>query len=233
MKSMVNPHAHGEVPHPHFYNFALRTAVPALTRLYGPLHYTGEETLREMEGPYILAPTHRSMLDPFAVARVAFEAAGTQVHFMAKQQLWQIPLLGRVIEAGGGFKVDREATGVQSDLIDNVAAIVKRGGILGIFPEGTRREGLTVERRTLHRGVGLFALAHGLPIVPVGVAGTEKGHRRPIAVAIGEPLPVEQTEVDLERPKGVLRRVRAINDDLHRRLQQAHTTAHTLQRIRR
>jgi 1-acyl-sn-glycerol-3-phosphate acyltransferase len=69
---------------------------------------------------------------------------------------------------------------------------VAAGGVLGIFPEGTRRSGEHIARKDIKRGVGILALSHGLSIIPVCIAGTEKGNRGPIAVSFEQAIPVEQ-----------------------------------------
>jgi 1-acyl-sn-glycerol-3-phosphate acyltransferase len=139
-------------------------------------------------GPCVLAPCHRSLLDtPFlgCVTR-------RRVRFMGKAELWDNYLLGKFLTAMGGFPVDRGAP-------DRVAlraaqTVLERGEPLGMFPEGTRMSGPEVAE--LHYGVAFLAARSGVPIVPIGIGGSEKvmgkGRKIPgrgrIVMIIGEPI---------------------------------------------
>ncbi len=137
-------------------------------------------------GPVIIAANHRSFLDPFVIATMARRP----MHYVAKQELfgrrWQAWLLGAL----GAFPVDRGSGDEQ--MIGTAKAILARGDIVLIFPEGTRiRPGALGQPK---RGVGRLALESGAPVVPVAVIGTEairRGWRiRPHKVRIraGRPL---------------------------------------------
>jgi 1-acyl-sn-glycerol-3-phosphate acyltransferase len=137
-------------------------------------------------GPVIVAANHRSFLDPFVIGTMARRP----MYYMAKKELfskrWQAWILNRL----GAFPVDRGGSDEES--VKTARAILDRGGIVLIFPEGTRiRPGAL---GTPHRGVGRLALQTGAPVVPMSVIGTEairRGWRiRPHKVALraGRPL---------------------------------------------
>jgi glycerol-3-phosphate dehydrogenase (NAD(P)+) len=131
-------------------------------------------------GPVIVAANHRSFLDPFVIATMARRP----MYYVAKKEVFSNRLLGWILNALGAFPVDRGAG--DQDMIDTAKAILARGDIVLIFPEGTRTRPGSLGRPK--RGVGRLALETGAPVVPVAVIGTEdvrKGWRiRPRKVRI-------------------------------------------------
>ena len=118
------------------------------------------------EGPVILASNHRSFFDPFIIGTMTRRP----VYYVAKKELFAYSrLLGWVLNALGAFPVDRGAG--DQDTIDTAKAILDRGEIVLMFPEGTRtRPGSLGKPR---RGVGRLALETGAPVVPIAIIGTE------------------------------------------------------------
>lgn len=138
-------------------------------------------------GPAVLAPNHDSLLDPFFLGI----ATPRTVHYMAKAELWEIPLLGRLLESFGAFPVRRgESDGVA---IGVAMELLERGELLGVFPQGTC---LPHRVRRWRRGAARLALETGCPLVPIALVHTEKafqprtrkvGFPR-VRVIVGEPL---------------------------------------------
>ncbi len=144
------------------------------------------------EGPVIVASNHRSFLDPFVIATMARRP----MYYLTKKELFAWPVVAWMLSALGAFPVDRGAG--DSESIDTAKAILARGEIVLIFPEGTRtRPGSLGEPK---RGVGRLALETGVPVVPVAVIGTEAVRRgwriRPHKVRIraGSPLQFPQVQ---------------------------------------
>jgi glycerol-3-phosphate dehydrogenase (NAD(P)+) len=117
------------------------------------------------QGPVIIAANHRSFLDPFVIATMARRP----MYYVAKAEIFEIPIVGRLVSALGGFPVRRGAG--DQDMIETAKAILARGDILLMFPEGTRTRPGSLG--TPRRGVGRLALETGAPVVPIAVIGTE------------------------------------------------------------
>ena len=141
-----------------------------------------------------MAINHLSMLDPILVGAVI----PRPICFMAKEELFRYPVLGRILRWVHAFPVrrgepDREA-------IQYALRRLREGQVVGIFPEGTRSpDGRLLE---LQGGTALLALKSGAPILPVAITGTQRAmpkgawwpRRVPVEIRIGHLLPVEPTD---------------------------------------
>ncbi len=143
-------------------------------------------------GPVIIAANHRSFLDPFVIATMARRP----MYYVAKKELFANRLQAWFLNALGAFPVDRGASDTES--IATAKAILARGDIVLIFPEGTRIRPGSLGRPK--RGVGRLALETGVPVVPIAVIGTEairRGWRiRPHKVRIRAGRPLRFPQVD-------------------------------------
>jgi perosamine synthetase len=140
-----------------------------------------------MRGGYVLSANQVSNLDGFALAYCLYPR---QLRWMGKRELFRWPVAG-LLRSLGLFPVRRG----EGDL-EAVGAAVKLAGeghVVGIFPEGTRRaKGFHKKREARpHTGAARVALAAGVPLVPVAIAGTERllALRR-WRLAFGSPVPV-------------------------------------------
>lgn len=133
-----------------------------------------------MDGPLIFACNHISYADP----PVLGTASPRQISYMAKQELFSIPVLGPMIRSFGAYPVDRH--GSASAAIKRSVEVLRRGGAIGIFPEGTRNLDGGAEVR---QGVALLASLGHAPVVPCAVVGTNAVKRlHQIKVIFGEPM---------------------------------------------
>lgn len=113
-------------------------------------------------GPAVLVANHTGYLD----GPLVFSLVPRPAHFVIKKQTFSGPI-GALIEGVGQIPIDREV-GDRAALAAALA-VLRRGGIVGLFPEGTRGRG-DVER--IHSGAAWIALQGGAPVVPVACLGT-------------------------------------------------------------
>lgn len=162
------------------------------TKVWFRVEYHGLEHL-PTDGAYILAPVHRSNID-FALAACLTRR---RQRFLAKDTLWK-PGFGMLWSALGGIPVARGTA--DREALTASQAVLEAGEPLVMFPEGTRQLGPVVE--TLFDGPAFVQARTGVPIVPVGIGGSEaampKGAKfiRPkkVVVVVGEPLPPVPTD---------------------------------------
>jgi 1-acyl-sn-glycerol-3-phosphate acyltransferase len=139
-------------------------------------------------GPVVLAVNHRSMLDGLLL----FGILGRPVNCLVKAEAFT-PALGPVLRSCGQIPVRRDI--VDAAAVRTCLRIMRSGGVVGIFPEGTRGHGFV---ETAKPGVGYLALRAGAAVVPVACSGTSEMARRrtgarPVAVIVfGRPIPVER-----------------------------------------
>ena len=122
------------------------------------LEVHGREHVPPPGTPLVIAANHRSILDPFMVARAL--PPGRFVQFMAKKELF-VPVLGWIISTGGSFPVDR--SGNDLGAVRVAVRILKNNGTVGIFPQGTRGG------PAMQGGVALIAAKARAPILPAGI----------------------------------------------------------------
>ncbi|RKN84608.1 lysophospholipid acyltransferase family protein [Paenibacillus ginsengarvi] len=127
------------------------------------------------KGPVILCSNHISTLDPPLVGI----ALSRKVHFMAKAELFKIPVFGSMIKGLGAFPVKRG--GVSKESIRAALQLLGDDGVLGIFPEGTRGGGMG------KKGAASLAFRSGAAVIPVAIIGEYKPFRK-MRVIYGEPV---------------------------------------------
>ncbi len=170
-----------------------RTIVMAISRCYYPGRVDGAERLPRT-GAYILAPVHRSYVDWLVAARVTRR----RLRFVVKAEIWKVPALGRFIELLGAFPVHRGIA--DREALSRCLEVLAVGEPLVVFPEGTRQRGREVTE--LLDGAAYMALRAGVPIFPLGLAGTEeampRGSRVPrprrVRLVIGPPVVPERPD---------------------------------------
>ena len=167
-------------------------------------------------GPVILAVNHSHNIDGPMVIGVAPRAS----HFLVKKEAFVGPL-GPFMRAVGQVEVDRSTA--DRTAVTRALDILKGGGVLGIFPEGSRGEG---DFAALRAGLAYFAVRSGAPIVPVAVLGSSDRPGRLIKA-----LPPLRSRVDVvfgdpfEAGDGSGRRTRKALDEATERIQKQ-LTAH-------
>ncbi|WFB11871.1 1-acyl-sn-glycerol-3-phosphate acyltransferase [Streptomyces sp. LX-29] len=119
-------------------------------------------------GPVILAVNHAHNID----GPMLMGTAPRPVHFLIKKEAFVGPL-DPFLRGIGQLKVDRAST--DRAAITNALGVLERGGVLGIFPEGSRGEG---DFASLRAGLAYFAVRSGAPVVPVAVLGSAEARGR-------------------------------------------------------
>ncbi|WP_370079775.1 lysophospholipid acyltransferase family protein [Streptacidiphilus sp. MAP12-16] len=155
-----------------FYWLLKRIVIGPLVRLLYRPRVTGLGNV-PAHGPAIIAPNHLSFCDSIFIPLLAPQ----QVHYVAKAEYFTgTGLKGRLM-AGfftgvGAVPVDRSGGRASIAAIDTGLRTLREGKLFGIYPEGTRSpDGRLHRGRT---GVARLALASGVPVIPVGLVGTDR-----------------------------------------------------------
>jgi 1-acyl-sn-glycerol-3-phosphate acyltransferase len=167
--------------------------VKPLMRAWFRIRLEGHEHI-PASGPVILACNHRSNMDPVLLA----SAIRRPVAFMAKAELFVGPL-GWILRWIGQFPVRRG--GIDREALRRTSAVLAAGGVLGLFPEGTRGDGSFA---SVHPGLAYIVVRERCPVVPVAIFGTERVRRRfgwlpfatPVRIVVGQPLDLPASTSD-------------------------------------
>jgi 1-acyl-sn-glycerol-3-phosphate acyltransferase len=175
---------------------------------------TGTENV-PAEGACILIANHVHLADP-VLLMLAFPR---HITFLAKEELFRAPIVGKVMRDGGMFPVARAGSLQQKrDVVRKAEELLADGRVLAVFPEGQRSSSGNLEHA--RPGAAVLALHSGAPLVPVAIAGTEqlKGPwwvflRPRVTVTIGVPFYLHTTGTRLSRSESARH-----TDQLMRRL---------------
>jgi cytidylate kinase len=180
--------------------FVLRTAF----RIWFRLTVTGLHHVPR-EGPFVLVPVHRSNLDTVLMSIVP-----RRMRFMGKDSLWRVKWAAWLLSALGGFPVSRGEA--DRDALARTIAFLHAGEPVVLFAEGERKSGPLVQ--PLYDGAVYVAARTQVPIVPVGIGGSERAMRkgdrwiRPVKIHVGVGPAIDPPELS---PSGRVPR-RAVQD---------------------
>lgn len=163
------------------------------------------------DGPVVLVANHIGVLD----GPLLLGVSPRPVHFLVKEEMFWGPI-GWVLKKAGQISVDRGSglSALQAGL-----GVLKRGGVVGVFPEGVRGRGTVAQARA---GAAWLAIQGKATVVPVAILGTRRtgesvGHvprpRRKLAMIIGHPVEMPATE-DRSRREAVALATVAIQNGL-------------------
>lgn len=172
-----------------FLTFGGRTFARAMSRI------RIEGALDEIprEGPVILAANHASNFDAVVIGAWLIPRLGRRIHWLGKKELFAWPLVGWAAANGGVHPVDRGAADVEAFRL--AKRILDEGHVLFVFPEGTRSPDGALQHA--QDGLASLALRTGAPIVPLGIAGSNRvwprGQKLPhpgghVTVRVGRPF---------------------------------------------
>lgn len=192
----------------------VRTIVTVFCRVWCRMTIDGRDNFPKT-GPFILAPTHRSIID----TPVSSGVYRKRMRFMGADKWWSNKHFGKLLTALGGFPVTRGTA--DREALKRCIAVIEGGEPLVLFPEGERKSGPIVQ--SLFEGAAYVAMKTGVPIVPVGIGGSErvmpKGakfiHPRKLYVMVGKPLTVQVAETAKEQRAAA----RQLTAELHAELQ--------------
>jgi len=221
--SVVESGFAGNGPFSRIAYVVVRAVVATVTRLYTRMRIDGREHLPR-SGAYVLAPVHRSYVD----TPIACCVTRRRLRYMGKDTLWKRRWSGWILSSLGGFPVTRGTA--DREALKRCIAVLEGGEPLVLFPEGERKSGPVVQ--PLFDGAVYVALRAGVPIVPVGIGGSErvmpKGARfaypRKVHVIIGQPI---QPAVPIGSGRVPRSAIRHASEELHTRLQELYDTAQT------
>lgn len=160
-----------------FYT-VLRVIIRGILLIWRRWQVIGVENLPK-DGGVVVVCNHTSNLDPIVVGC----ALTRKIHFMAKSELFRVPVLKIIVKLLGAFPVNREKS--DRNAIRKALDFLQSGQVIGIFPEGTRSK--TGELQKPHIGAAMLAVKGNVPIVPMALRGT-RGLFKKITVEVGEPI---------------------------------------------
>lgn len=166
-----------------------------LARIFSHIEIVGLEQIPR-EGPLILVSNHLNAIDPTLVLGFI----PRRLSWMAKQELFENPFSGTLATLYESFPVRR----FEADLgaLRMAMQLLQKGRVIGIFPEGTRSPNGRMQKAL--PGAAMIALRSGVPVLPVGISGTEPVKlpylffhpfpRPNIRIVFGEPFELSQTK---------------------------------------
>lgn len=152
-----------------FYKFVAypvaKVLLTILLILFGPVRLAGKQNVPK-QGGVLIVSNHLSDCDPAVIGYALPRGA----HYMAKRELFSIPILSTIIRVLQAFPVDRGTA--DRSAIRKTVELLQAGEAVVIFPEGQLSE--TGELQPLMPGVAMIVVRSGVPVVCVGLKGTTK-----------------------------------------------------------
>jgi 1-acyl-sn-glycerol-3-phosphate acyltransferase len=175
---------------PFVYSAACVISRHVLLRLYARISVVGLENV-PLEGPLVIVSNHLNDADPGIICT----RIPRRVAFMAKVELFRVPLLKQFLEAFGAFPVRRGEADLSA--LRRANELLKQGVAVVIFPEGTR-SGMEARLGEAWPGAALVAMRNDVPVLPVAITGSQRlgipkmflhiERRDDVTLTIGEPF---------------------------------------------
>lgn len=159
----------------------LRALFHFIFRTVFRLQVIGKENVPEGV-PVVLCANHTSNFDP---PLLGSPLVGRRVHYMAKAELFDVPVLGWVLPRICAFPVKRG--GVSKESIRLSLQLLKENKMIGIFPEGTRNNAEGMGKK----GAAMLALKSGATVVPAAIVGNYKPFRQ-MKLVYGKPVDISE-----------------------------------------
>lgn len=164
-----------------FYSFA-RSLVYIIFKPLYRIEAIGLENFPKEDG-VLLCTNHIDNFDPLVVGSMA----PRPVHFMAKEELFTIPVLGTIVKKVNAFPVKRGMS--DREAIRKGLSVLKEKNVFGLFPEGTRSKNGELGKGLA--GAGFFALRSDAKVVPCAIIGPYKPFQK-LKVIYGKPINMEE-----------------------------------------
>lgn len=189
-----------------FYNIV----VAILRVLFFPFYRIrvhGQENI-PINPDFIACANHWSNLDPFFLAM----SLPIKFNFMAKKELFEIPVLRNILKFAGVFPINRQGNDLKA--LKYAIGLIKEGKTLGIFPEGTRVK--KISRDNMHEGVGFIALKAKADILPIEIITSYKIFSR-VDIYVKEPINIK-TYQELKNKEAM----KMISDEVYKYIYENH-----------
>ena len=161
-----------------FFKFA-KFLAHLYIKIFYRVKYYGLENIPG-EGGYLLCSNHVTGMDMlFLGVKIK-----RMVNWMAKAELFKIPVIGWLIRLLGAFPVERGKGDMRA--ARSTLDLLEQGKIVGIFPQGTRTKNKDISKIKVRHGAARFAIESGKPIFPVGISGGERLFSK-VKVVYGKP----------------------------------------------
>lgn len=164
-----------------FYQFA-KSVVYGIFKPWYRIEALGVENFPK-EGGVLLCANHISNFDPIVVGIMI----PRPVHYMAKEELFSVPVFGKIVRNCNAFPVKRGMS--DREALRKGLSVLKEGHVLGLFPEGHRS--ITGELQKGLAGAGFFALKSDAYVVPCAIIGPYKSFRK-LKVVYGPPIDMKE-----------------------------------------
>ncbi|MFM2076115.1 MAG: hypothetical protein RJA49_5 [Actinomycetota bacterium] len=202
--------------------FTVRNLVTGFCLLWCRMKVEGKEHV-PADGIFILAPTHRSILD----TPISSGVTRRRMRFMGADKWWSNERFGKLLSLLGGFPVTRGSA--DREALKRCISLLEGGEPLVLFPEGERKSGPLVQ--PLFEGAAYIAAKTGAPIVPVGIGGSERAmpkgakfiYPRKLHVIVGEPITVPTTGTAKEQREAMRAATVQLHDEMQRLFDLAQT----------
>ena len=165
----------------------LRRYAAGIIRFFMRVHTGGVEHEPE-RGALLVCANHTALMDVLTLA----VSLRRQLRYLAKAELFRIPLLAPLIRALGAYSVDRGKGDVGA--IKKTLSLLREGEVVAMFPQGTRYAGIDPAKTDVKSGVGMMVYRSGAPVLPVYIRVKNYRYRflRKKEVIIGEPIRYEE-----------------------------------------
>lgn len=202
--------------------FTVRNLVTGFCRTWCRMRVEGGHHIPS-EGVFILAPTHRSILD----TPISSGVTRRRMRFMGADKWWSNKYFGQLLSLLGGFPVTRGSA--DREALKRCIALLDGGEPLVLFPEGERKSGPIVQ--PLFEGAAYIAAKTGAPIIPVGIGGSERAmpkgakfiYPRKLHVVVGAPVTLSTAGTSKEQREAMRAATAQLQDELQRLFDLAQT----------